>query len=137
MNTRTGGFSLIELLVVMAIAGILMVIAVPAYEQYLLSAHRTDAIKTLLEVSNGEAEYYTDHNVYAGNLTSLGYATSSVTSENGYYAVTATSSTPQTFTLMATPEGGQTQDTHCGSFTLNSFGQKSVTGTDTATQCWQ
>lgn len=137
MNRPRSGFSLIELLVVMAIAGILTVIAVPAYQQYLLSAHRTDAIKTLLEVSNAESEFYTANNAYTANLTSLGYPANTVTSENGYYAVTATSSSPQTFTLTATPQGGQTQDTHCASFTLNSLGQKGVTGTDTATQCWQ
>jgi len=137
VNRGRSGFTLIELLVVMAIAGILMVIAIPAYQQYILDAHRTDAIKTLLEVSNAESEYYTANNVYAGNLTSLGYPADTVTSENGYYAVTTTSSTPQTFTLTATPLGSQTRDTDCGSFTLNSLGQKSVTGTDTVTDCWQ
>ncbi|MHB1543708.1 MAG: type IV pilin protein [Gammaproteobacteria bacterium] len=137
MNSGRSGFSLIELLVVMAIAGILLVIAVPAYQQYMLDAHRTDATKTLLEVSNAESEYYTSNNVYAGNLTSLGYPADTVTSANGYYAVTATSSSPQTYTLTATPEGAQTRDTNCASFTLNSLGQKGVTGTDTETHCWQ
>ncbi len=134
---KARGFSLIELLVVIAIAGILFSIAVPAYQQYLLSANRTDAIKTLLEVSNSEGEYYTQYNQYTTALTALGYASDNVTSENGYYVVTVTSTQPQTFTLTATPQGGQVQDTHCGTFTLNSLGLREVTGTEGATHCWQ
>jgi type IV pilus assembly protein PilE len=137
MKSRNTGFSLIELLVVIAIAGILFSIAIPAYQQYLLSANRTDAIKTLLEVSNSEGEYYTQYNQYTTALTALGYASDNVTSGNGDYVVTVTSAQPQTFTLTATAQGGQVQDTHCGNFTLTSLGIKGVTGTEGTTHCWQ
>jgi type IV pilus assembly protein PilE len=139
-GSRDAGFTLMELLVVIAIVGILAAVAIPAYQRYLLEAHRTDAVSLLLQGASAEQRYYTVNNSYTTNLQALGFpldAEGGAASANGYYNMTATSSAPESFTLTATPENGQQADTGCGSFVLNNLGQESVTGTDSAQHCWQ
>lgn len=136
---RTAGVTLAELLIVIAIVGILAAVAIPAYQRYLLEAHRTDAVSLLLEGASAEQRYYTTNNSYTTNLQALGFPLNSqggVSSTNGYYSMTATSSGPESFTLTAAPQGGQTADTGCGSFVINMLGEESVTGTDSAQHCW-
>lgn len=131
------GFSLLELMVVVAIVGILAFIAYPGYKNSVLKSHRADATSTLMDAMQREERYYSENNTYVTDLTQIGYASSSnVATTNGYYKISAQAD-PNGITvgviLTATAVGNQTNDV-CGNFTLNANGAKTVSGTNT--DCW-
>jgi type IV pilus assembly protein PilE len=129
--------SLIELLTVMVIIGILSSIAIPAYRAYVIRANRTDAKTSLMFYAGALERCYTRNNSYdpagAGCNVSLPRL-----SDNGYYQITVSPTPPTTtFTLTAAPQGAQTSDTGCGSFTLTSTNGRGISGgTKTAQECW-
>lgn len=134
---RRGGFSLIELMVVVAIAGILAVVGYPLYRKQVLKSHRTAAKSALLDLASREESYFSTNNQYA-TLSQLGYASLSngalqvPSASETYYDVTVkVTTTPAAFTGTATPVGTQAADS-CGSFTLNSAGVQAATGSN----CW-
>ena len=133
------GFSMIELLVAMVIGAILLAIALPMYQNYVLQSRRTEAINALLELASREASYYVANNAYVSSLTTLGYS-ADPSSVNGDYNLSVKSLTDSNgnsgFTLQAVPTGNQTNDTTCATFSLDSLGVKSVSGTATAATCW-
>ncbi|MGI9343443.1 MAG: type IV pilin protein [Gammaproteobacteria bacterium] len=85
---RRRGFTLIELMVVVALFSIVTTIAVGAYRGYIQRVNRTDATQLLLRVSAAQERYYLEQNQYAlqGDLVDLGFDTGK--SENGYYNLT-------------------------------------------------
>ncbi|BBT78877.1 hypothetical protein WP8S18E11_05430 [Aeromonas veronii] len=66
------GFSLIELMIVVAIVAILGTIAYPSYQQYVLTSHRVEAKSMLLNAANRQETYFMDFNQYASSITDLG-----------------------------------------------------------------
>lgn len=135
---KSRGFTLLELMITVAIVGILAAIAFPSYQQQIIKSHRTDGKTKLLEVAQRQERYYTDNNTYATSLTLLGYSSSPVNSDNGYYSIAAaagTSGIASSYVLTATRLGSQTKDTTCGNLTLSNTGVKSATGTSPA-DCW-
>ncbi|APZ44102.1 type IV pilin protein [Acidihalobacter ferrooxydans] len=138
------GFTLIELMITVVIAGIIAAIAYPMYTNYVRQAHRTTAKTALLNIASREQRYYSTNNVYATSLTYLGYASTGINvpaQGTPLYNVTLVqhpASTTTFFTLSATPipTGPQAHDA-CGTFTLNSLGEKQVSGPLPAAQCWQ
>lgn len=142
------GFTLIELMVVVAIIAILAAIAVPSYSAYVAKTNRSAAEGCLSQYANFMERYYTTNLSYAQDTSSTPVANSAIgspsplnldcavqTSSNYQYSVSAPTAT--TYTLTATPINGQlTRDKQCGTLTLNQIGTRTNSGTGTLTQCW-
>ncbi len=123
------GFSLIELIAVMAIIGILVSIAMPSYSQYIQKQRRVDAHHLLLENRSKLTRCFT----FAGSYTDCRIRTES---KLEFYTLNS-NITPTSWTLTAVPAPNSTQvkDTACSSFSLDNLDEKSATG-DTPDQCW-
>lgn len=136
---RHFGFTLIELMIVVAIAAILAAVAIPSYRQYVMKSHRSVAKSTLMEMASREERYYTLNNAYPASATSLGYSAATVTVPSGadpYYQVSVVSG-GNAYSLQAVPTGSQTGDT-CGTYTLNNLGVQGNSGNTTSTaDCWK
>ncbi|MEO5812537.1 MAG: type IV pilin protein [Rhodanobacter sp.] len=136
---RAGGFTLLELMIVVAIVAILAAIAVPSYGRYAFRAHRADGQELLLRIANAQERFYATNNRY-GTLTEMGYDTPAM-SEKGYYSVTSgpVGGDTQTFLLQATPVGAQATDV-CGILSIDNSGHKVPLTTDVALNsngsCW-
>ena len=127
---RSSGFTLIELMIVVAIIGILAAIAYPNYTDYVIRSKRADAKAALLQVQLAEEKWRANHTTY-GTLAQIGISS---LSPDGYYTI-AISGTPDvsTYTVTATPTF---TDTKCGILGINQAGTKTETGTDSVANCW-
>ena len=97
MNKLQQGFTLIELMIVVAIIGILAAVAIPSYQDYTARAQVTEAVSLTSAFKTGLAEYYADRGSYPSTLTAIGTTTSgkyvgsmTVSSNGGNVSVTAT-----------------------------------------------
>ncbi|MBZ9612541.1 type IV pilin protein [Rheinheimera maricola] len=134
MLNRYRGFSLIELMIVLAVLGILLVISYPSYQQHVLRSYRAEASASLLQLANAQEQYRADHGVYSNDFTMLGHA---ALSPSGRYALTISlSNSLQAFEIKAEALGLQQADTACTYFSLNQFGQRSAASVDPA-ECWK
>jgi type IV pilus assembly protein PilE len=140
---KLSGFTLIELVVTMVIAAILAAIAIPAYSNYVLKAHRTEAKTALLDLASLEERYFSVNNAYTATPANLGYTAfgAGTTIGSGYYSIAApvvtgaTPGVPATYSLSATAVGYQLKDTQCQSFTLTQAGVQAATP-DPSNTCW-
>lgn len=151
MRRHSAGFTLIELMIVVAIVGILAAIAYPSYAEHVKRSKRSEAQGILMEAAQYMQRYYSANDRYtltAGVTTTEATQTdmlpaalrNSPKSGSANYTITvnAKDSSP-TYTLTATRAGGMTGD-KCGALTLTSTGVKDVSGANTgvtAADCWK
>ena len=135
---RSQGFSLIELMIAVAIIGILAAIAIPMYSDYVTRSRRADGQATLMQVAQDLDRCYTQFSKYNDNNCSVvNSGVVSETSDQGFYGISASGGnlTESTFTLTATPQNEQADDTDCTALTLTHLGEQSATGDD-PDSCW-
>ncbi len=141
-TTRGRGFTLIEVMIVVAILGLLAAIAYPSYQNQIARARRSDGQSLLLDIAARMERFYFDNTAYTTDLTALGFTNASaMPSTEGHYTATVAAATPgcplaSCFTVTATPAGAHAPDTYCGNLTLNSMGQKTESGTGPVERCW-
>ncbi len=130
-NSYHGGFTLIELLVALAIIAVLAIVAIPSYETQMMQGRRCDATTALTSFAQRVERSFLENGNYSGATTAL-YKESS---DGGYYTLSITA-TESSYQLQATPGDIQSQDTLCGSYTLDEKGQRGITGSGSVTECW-
>lgn len=141
------GFSLLELMIVVAIMGILAAIALPSYGNYVLRSNRTVAKTVIMKIVGQQESYYSDRKQYAATLDALSPTFTAATmyvrrdgelqaanTSDTIYAVTLIGAGGSAYSVQASPVNAQTKDTSCGTLTYASTGAKTVSGT--ATDCW-
>ena len=143
----SSGFTLIELMVTVAIVAILATIAVASYSSQIQKSRRTDARSALLDLAGREEKLFSTNNAYSATPSDLGYAAVGtpwpISVGSGYYTVTVAvpdpaqaAATPTTYAITATAVGTQLNDTACATLSVNQLGQQSSTGTGTPATCW-
>ena len=128
------GFTLIELMVVVAIIGILAAIAYPSYQQFVISSARSEAMTALLDAASKQEQFFADNRQYTASMADLGLSNST---ESDLYSLSATVNA-QNFIITATPASGiALEDSECTSFTINEVGVKGSTGSADTDTCWK
>jgi len=124
-------FTLIEIVIVVAIVGILMTIAMPAYQSYVLRVHRTQAIGALVLASMCQESLYANNGSYDTNRCQPDF-------QGSRYQLSYSPKNTKglSFTAMATPAGSQLDDP-CGSLSLDQLGTRTVSAEDVSIlKCW-
>lgn len=132
MKLKSLGVGLIELLVVLAIMGILASVLLPGYQDHVLKSYRAEAMQALLKVAGLQEMLLVDQRRYSADLTELGFAAKQFLTESGRYKISAVV-TEQGYQLKAQAQQAQAEDKNCQVFLLNSYGQKS---SEPGSVCW-
>lgn len=125
---RQRGFTLIELMVAVAIIGVLAALAYPSYTEHVRKGRRADAQAALMELAQQLERHYTLHNSYAAATL----ASAVIDRVSAYYTITLSAQQAQSFTLEAKPTSRQSADP-CGPMTLDHTGAT----TALTSGCWK
>ncbi len=129
---RRRGFTLIELMIVVAIVGILAMLAIPRYQRYVIKSRRSAAQTALADLATQEEQYYLDHTSYTSSISALGRSASAA----DLYTLSIPTATSDSYVIQATARAGtvQVQDREngvsCATLTVDS------TGNHTPSGCW-
>ncbi|WP_339879629.1 type IV pilin protein [Pseudidiomarina gelatinasegens] len=125
VEKKLSGMTLIELMIVVAIIGIIAAIAYPNFTNYVKQGRRADAMGELMKLQMAQEEYRLRNASYA-SIADLGF-----TSSSEFYTFSVSNIGAETYTLTATATGAQTSDTDCATMSINQNDQK------TPATCWQ
>lgn len=141
--TNNKGFSLIELMIVIAIIGVISAVAFPSYTSYMEKSRRADAKIALTKMASIQERYYLQNSTYTTTVADVGGADS----DDGYYTLSIAAGADgiaEGFILTATADAGDSQanDTNCKKLILNSLGTKTsedssgTVDSTNAKKCW-
>lgn len=127
-STREHGFTLIELMVVVAIVAILAAIALPSFADQMRKSRRAEAVSSLQDAQLRLERWRVDHKDFTGSGVAI--------ADTAFYdfTVTAAAATPNQFSVSAAPLGSQAKDT-CGTMTIT-VNAGVVSKTPANTSCW-
>lgn len=135
-HKRTAGFTLIELMITVAIVAILAAIAYPSYQDYVTRTRRASAAACMMEAAQYMERYYTTNMTYVAAALP---ATQCMNEVGDHYTIALeAAATASAYTLQAAPQGAQaTNDDQCGTLSINQAGTKGETGSAAdASECW-
>lgn len=133
------GFSLIELVIVVAIIGILASVALPSYIEQVRKSKRADLVSNVLECASIQERRFSVNNSYEATACDA----LSTANDNYTIATTLTNTTANGnsngYTITVTPIGSMASDAKCTQFTYNNLGLKGATGSgaDSVSDCWR
>lgn len=131
------GFTLIELMIVVAVVAILASIAYPSYQEQIRKSRRAQAKADLVELTHILERYRTVNNTYVGVDATGAFFDQSPRDRAPYYTLAISNETASAFTLTATPvEGGSQASDRCGALSINQAGVKGETGSASYEDCW-
>ena len=135
MKYKSSGFTLIELMLTIAIIAILAGIAIPSYQNYILKSRRADGKSAILDAQLKEEKWRTNNVSYTSTLADLVMPTTSV---DEYYTVAISNTSATTYKITATHTGVQTADEDCKTLSIDEEGTKTSTNTSNAANdvCW-
>jgi type IV pilus assembly protein PilE len=140
---KNKGFTLVELLVVVAIMGLLVAIALPSYRRSVLKSHRADAQISLSSLATQQEKFYFRTNNYADDFSDIVNDVSAsivtIDSDEAYYTITLDAPADlRSWSMTAVPQGDQADDLACAEITLTSLGAKTAKDAEgnASGECW-
>lgn len=147
MRKDEKGFTLVELMIVVAVVAVLAAIAYPSYQEYVMRSRRADAQSLLNEAAARQERWRAQNGAYLTEGSAIEIASKLKLpyiekSEHGYYSLSvakANDGSDGGYTLTATRAGSQVADATCGNFTLNAVGKKDMAASTPGSveQCWR
>ena len=129
------GFTLVELMITVAIIGILASVAYPSYTDSVLRSNRSEAQRELLRYANLQEQVYVDSRAYAVDMKGLGESTVKITTASKNYRIMVENQTATSFTLKAVAKLNQVNDkvgsTSCKNLRIDEVGKKKPA------KCWE
>jgi len=148
MISKSNGFTLIELMIVVAVVGILTAVAYPSYTEYIRKSRRSDAIVTISKIQQAQERWRANNPLYSVDvsssstglrLTTGATATSTYNLPSGYYSIALSGASATGYTITATAINAQASDARCTALTATLAGGNTTygyTGSGSTKICW-
>ena len=127
---KIAGFTLIEVMIVVAIIGVLASVVYPSYSDFIMRSNRTEAQRELIRLANLQEQLFVDQRIYTADMRVLG-ASADPYVASSHYSIDGVVN-DRTFTLTATATGVQLKDDDCLTLTINEVGMKTP-----VSNCWE